>query len=96
METLLQSTSFHAAAFAALGRINDFLASPDQRDSPLITSSNGSLDDNEGIALQTLLRSSSDGMRIRNGQFGWDTDKPVLSNVDLDIRRGSFCLIIGP
>lgn len=97
METLLQSSSIHAAAFAALGRINDFLSLPDQRDSPLIRHSNDhSIENVEGIELQTQNISSSDVIKIKDGKFGWDVDKPLLSNIDLDVRSGSFCLITGP
>ncbi|GAC76721.1 multidrug resistance-associated protein [Moesziomyces antarcticus T-34] len=87
-----QEYSYLLQAYASMRRIEEFLNSEDKPDVQ------GAVDD--GLAARAAAASGADrepagfAARFQNAELGWQ-DQPVLSQVDLEVPRGSLTMICG-
>lgn len=48
-------------------------------------------------AIDRLSKTDSDALRVTNGSFGWDHEKPpLISAINMKIPRGKLTMIVGP
>jgi ATP-binding cassette, subfamily C (CFTR/MRP), member 1 len=85
------------AALACLDRIQDFLERDprvDFRVPNLKRSETGPKKDNSDR--EDRGDRSGSAINIYNGNFGWETNKLCLKNINLDIPASSFTVVVGP
>jgi ATP-binding cassette, subfamily C (CFTR/MRP), member 1 len=92
------------ASVGCFERIQTFLMAQSRQDHRLLLTS-GSRDDlarsgEEGIALRDVgsfpVRVVDDVLVLNECSFGWSAEKSLVHNIDLRVKSGSFCMIIGP
>ncbi|KAI5861411.1 ABC multidrug transporter [Durotheca rogersii] len=89
--SLFQALPLLAAGFACVGRIQTYLGSEKREDFRQVVTE---IRDTEKPT--TSLVSATPAITIKNGHFGWEPDKKVLSNVDIEVPSGSLTMIVGP
>jgi ABC-type multidrug transport system fused ATPase/permease subunit len=101
LSVLFQSIQTLMAAFTCLDRIQVFLEKDDRRDFRVATSSTqqnesrivNSLGDTVGSKAVVSL---SNAVEISGGSFAWNSDRYVLTSIDLKIPTAGLTVIIGP
>lgn len=94
---LFQNSPNLLAAFACFERIQNFLeedSRADCRTSRLHTP--GSEPEKNGFSSEEKESESRSLITIANGNFGWETNKIVLKNINLDILSSSLTMVVGP
>lgn len=92
------------ASHGSLVRIQKFLISASRQDHrlPLLQSSREDLassgeDDIPLESMNGFLNSVlDDALVLKDCSFGWSPDKPLVHNIDFEVKSGSLCMIIGP
>ncbi|TQV93036.1 ABC multidrug transporter [Cordyceps javanica] len=76
-------------AVACIGRIQDFFARETHEDYRMVFVNDQPSSEGESM---------HDGYAIEivNGKFGWETDKPVLQDVNVAIPQSSLVIVVGP
>ncbi|KAE8452148.1 hypothetical protein EG329_001615 [Mollisiaceae sp. DMI_Dod_QoI] len=101
---LIRTLPALVASLGCFTRIQKFLLAPSRQDHRL-SLLHGSQDDlarlgEEDIALRDMSRLSGrtmgDVVVLSGCSFGWSVNKPLVHNIDMRIKHGSFCMIIGP
>ncbi|PYH92262.1 P-loop containing nucleoside triphosphate hydrolase protein [Aspergillus ellipticus CBS 707.79] len=85
---LFQSLPSLVASLACFTRIQNFLGTPPRQDHRVLWPSPVG-DSDLGYEEENILT-------LYDGSFGWSPDTPLLRNVSLSVRRGSFVMVIGP
>jgi ABC-type multidrug transport system fused ATPase/permease subunit len=101
---LIGSLPTLVGSIGCLARIQTFLLSPSRRDHrlSLLQSSRKDLASSgeEGIPMIEIAHKSdgsTDDLLVLNGcSFGWSSEKPLVHNIDMKVKQGSLCMIIGP
>ncbi|KAM7217288.1 multidrug resistance-associated protein 1-like protein 5, partial [Rhypophila decipiens] len=83
-----------ASALSCLDRIQEYLEKDVQQDSrslppALMTEGRASNSTGPGHNSRPLAR-------ITNGTFGWETDKPILRDINMEVTPSKLIMIIGP
>lgn len=98
------------ASLACFTRIQTFLLAASRQDHRLLLSqpqaSYGNLEMERGdsFPLQSMAQTNANSGKqtgeyvfmLKGCSFGWTVDKPLVHNVDLNIKRGALCMMIGP
>lgn len=96
------------ASFSCFGRIQAFLLSPSRQDERLLLNHEqrpsppptAVLGREPGLEMNHLrLRTQSIGhnlMELNGCSFGWDSQHPIVHNIDMQLKRGSVLMVIGP
>ncbi|KAK4069531.1 uncharacterized protein Triagg1_6955 [Trichoderma aggressivum f. europaeum] len=89
LSQLLQYVPPLLAAFSCVSRIQTFLERDPREDFRESTGSLDGVDVNSNEKSETLIR-------ITKGDFGWEEDKSILSDIALEIPARSLTIVIGP
>ncbi|KAI1416438.1 ABC multidrug transporter [Hypoxylon sp. FL1857] len=92
LNSVFQTLPNLVAAIACLRRIQRFLEDADRDDFRVVPVS--STADREKTSAN--LPSTLSAISIQNGNFGWQPDKTALSNINVEIPRGSLTMVVGP
>ncbi|KAI0894640.1 ABC multidrug transporter [Annulohypoxylon nitens] len=92
LNNLFQTLPQMAAGVACLTRIQQFLEGKGRDDYRVISA--GSRGDLEKPILDQSDKSPA--VTIKNGSFGWKSERMVLNNLDIEIPRGSLTMVVGP
>ncbi|KAI1380494.1 ABC multidrug transporter [Hypoxylon crocopeplum] len=92
LNAIFQNLPLFAAGLACLSRIQDFLESETREDFRIIPTRPGSDIEKPSVDQSTTLPA----IAIKNGSFGWEPDKMALSNINIEIPRGSLTMVVGP
>ena len=92
------------ASIGCFTRIQKFLMAPSREDHRLSLSSGNHGDrlssDEEGIALTEIGRLpdrvTDNVLVLSECSFGWSVNKPLIHNIDMRVKRGCICMVIGP
>ncbi|KAI1762775.1 P-loop containing nucleoside triphosphate hydrolase protein [Hypoxylon sp. FL1150] len=85
------------AASTCLRRIQTFLEQDvrfDFRESALTSLVEDAIEDDSGSGYQKL--TSTPLVKISEGSFGWQTDKPCLKDIDISIPSSRLTIVVGP
>ncbi|KAL2257594.1 hypothetical protein VTK26DRAFT_9425 [Humicola hyalothermophila] len=96
--SLFQTIPNLLAAFTCLSRIQDFLEQDprfDFRDSPRPDHSETASDEEKFSHARSELTPTT-RLRIRAGSFGWEPDKFILKNINLEIPTSQLTVVVGP
>jgi ABC-type multidrug transport system fused ATPase/permease subunit len=83
---LFQNTPTILAAFACLDRIQKFLENEPREDFRVLSDVCPEKDGSDGLG---------PAINILNGNFGWQSEKSTLQNIDLDIPASGLTIVIG-
>lgn len=92
LNSVFQSLPNLVAGIACLRRIQGFLEGENRDDFRIAPVSSTVGGEKPSANLPSILPAIS----IQNGNFGWQRDKAVLSNIDIEIPRGSLTMVVGP
>ncbi|KAK1757136.1 P-loop containing nucleoside triphosphate hydrolase protein [Echria macrotheca] len=92
LSNLLQWIPPVLAAFTCTGRIQTFLEAEARVDFRKAVSRANSEEDWD----EKKRAGSNTGFKITGGNFGWETDKPTLKNIDLEIPPSRLTIVVGP
>ncbi|KAG9229339.1 P-loop containing nucleoside triphosphate hydrolase protein [Amylocarpus encephaloides] len=92
---IFQNIPYLLAAFTCLERIQDFLESNPRLD---VRTSNAGTTEMELAKNDQKDQEGNPGflVRIRNGNFGWEEDKSILKNINLEIPMSCLTVVVGP
>lgn len=104
---LVQSLPLLVASIGCFQRIQTFLLSSSRHDHRLLLQDKTGFSQShevrslreEGIELVELSPSklsTEDILVLNQCSFGWATDKPLLHNIEMSVKRGSLSMVIGP
>ncbi|OTB13269.1 hypothetical protein K445DRAFT_24767 [Daldinia sp. EC12] len=92
LNNLFQAFPLFVAALASLRRIDEFLQTKSRDDFRIISreshdsTEKPSIDNSSGLSAVT----------IKNGSFGWEPDRMILKDINIEIPRGCLTMIVGP
>ncbi|KAK6956896.1 hypothetical protein Daesc_002178 [Daldinia eschscholtzii] len=92
LNNLFQAFPLFVAALASLHRIDEFLQTKSRDDFRIISreshdsTEKPSIDNSSGLSAVT----------IKNGSFGWEPDRMILKDINIEIPRGCLTVIVGP
>lgn len=99
LSQIFQFTPQLMSAIACLGRIQAYLEKEDRHDFRQIAAEPGAVKC-EG---EKLSESSPDSrprvsniLTIRDGAFGWEADRMVLRNINMQVPKSSLTIVVGP
>jgi ATP-binding cassette subfamily C (CFTR/MRP) protein 1 len=94
---LFQNSPNLLAAFACLERIQEFLEREPRVDARVSQSKRSIASSTDESPLSTYSAEKSGTlMTISNGNFGWEPDKIILKNINLDIPTSRLTMVVGP
>jgi ATP-binding cassette subfamily C (CFTR/MRP) protein 1 len=94
---LFQNTPNLLAGFACLHRIQTFLEQPSRADFRMSYAHNSETESESGSSeSDDLERESKSAMSITSGNFGWESNKIVLKNINLNIPLSRLTIVVGP
>lgn len=92
LNNIFQSLPLLSAAVTCLRRIQKFLESETQEDFRIWSTKLRS--DQEKLSIDQL--SGLPAVSIKNGGFGWENEKMVLNDINVEIPRGTLTMVVGP
>ncbi|KAL7621968.1 hypothetical protein AAE478_007469 [Parahypoxylon ruwenzoriense] len=92
LNNFFQTLPLIAAGFACIGRIQAFLESETREDFRQVADEARSDTEKPSVDRIDILPA----ITVKNGNFGWEPDKMVLKNIDVDVPRGSLTMVVGP
>ncbi|PMD39274.1 P-loop containing nucleoside triphosphate hydrolase protein [Hyaloscypha variabilis F] len=94
---LFQNSPYLLGALACLNRIQAFLEKDPRIDLRISKSKRSTVSSNdEGPLLEYNEEKSRILMTITDGNFGWELNKFVLKNINLDIPESRLTMVVGP
>ncbi|KAI1387586.1 ABC multidrug transporter [Hypoxylon trugodes] len=92
LNELFEALPMLVAALTCLHRIQEFLQSEARDDFRTISvARKNDLEKPPETQLDDV-----PAVTIKNGNFGWQSDKWVLNNIDIEVPRGSLTMVVGP
>ncbi|KAI1651140.1 putative ABC multidrug transporter [Daldinia loculata] len=92
LSNLFQTLPQFVGALACLGRIQEFLERKSRDDFRIAFTESQDSTEKPLVDESSVLLA----MTIKNGSFGWEPDKMVLNNIDIEIPKGCLTMIVGP
>lgn len=94
---LFQTVPGLGAAYGCLQRIQGFLELSERKESRMLcTQSSNGYGDKSTPEHQLRGTASQNVLSLRNVSLGWKAESPILSYINVDVKRGSRVAIIGP
>lgn len=89
---VVQAIPSFGSAHGCMQRIEDFLRLPERKDPRSTTPEDV---ETEASEKDSVSSHHKELLSLRQVSLGWEADKPVLKNIDLDIKRGTRIAILG-
>ncbi|CAH0045091.1 unnamed protein product [Clonostachys solani] len=87
------------SGLACLGRIQEFLACETRDDFRQVLSDmnrESEKEKSQATVIPNTVPDSAAPITIKNGSFGWEADKFVLTDINTEIPRSSLTIVVGP
>ncbi|KAI1803292.1 putative ABC multidrug transporter [Daldinia bambusicola] len=92
LNNLFQAFPLFVAALASLRRIGKFLESKPRDDFRILSRESHNSREKPSVGNSSALTA----VVIKNGSFGWEPDRMILNNINIEIPRGCLTMVAGP
>ncbi|KAI1099495.1 hypothetical protein F4804DRAFT_321707 [Jackrogersella minutella] len=92
LNNLFQTVPLITAGVACLRRIQEFLESEERNDFRISSIGLGRSEEKPSIDQSDDLPA----IIIKSGSFGWQPDRMVLKDIDIEVPKGSLTMVVGP